>query len=161
VAGGPIKGAPEKETDRPNAVDDSETPTLVPAFDVATFARAAEAEVQEVAEAPNTIEAALVAVSEPNEAPPVVELGTAEVDLDSLFPPRLGSLSRVPIALPRPEAGVDMSANQQEGLLLGLVDGQLSLQAIVDASALPRGEALRMLSDLVERGILGFGDDTP
>jgi hypothetical protein len=43
-----------------------------------------------------------------------------------------------------------------QAFLLSLIDGQHSIDELVDIAAMPRGEALRRLADLVERGIIAL-----
>jgi hypothetical protein len=158
VAGGP--GKKLDELDDPGTFEPDETPTLIPAFDVETFARASEARPSNA----DSIEAALQTIASPDKAAPAVEVSTAEVDLDTFsdaesrsgLRSRLPSLSRVPVVLPTPSALVGMIRDSREGFLLSLVDGISPLAVLVEASGMPEEQALDMLADLVERGVLGF-----
>jgi hypothetical protein len=165
----PVPGPPPTKR---NGLDDhgpfegTETPTLVPAFDVAAFARASLGQPKE---SPGNLEAALLGLAEANpEDAPLLEVGTTEINLDlsesddeqeATIRRRLGPLSQVPMVLPRPGSLALMRLDHREGVLLSFVDGTLSLERIANATGMPTGEALLMLADLVDRKILGFKAD--
>jgi hypothetical protein len=66
----------------------------------------------------------------------------------------LGSLDAVPRTV---MAGADLgklSLDHRAGFVLTFVDGMSSVETLIDASGLPRGELLRILRDLVLAGVL-------
>ena len=76
--------------------------------------------------------------------------------LVQLYSARLGSMERVPlVAVPDSEVrwlGLDHRA----GFLLSRVDGSHSLEEIIDVSGMPRLEALKMLTELLDAGAIRF-----
>lgn len=76
--------------------------------------------------------------------------------LVQLYSARLGSLERVPlVAVPDTEVrwlGLDHRA----GFLLSRVDGEHTLEEIIDVSGMPRLEALKMLTELLDAGAIRF-----
>jgi hypothetical protein len=67
---------------------------------------------------------------------------------------RIGSFSRVPVlAISLPDLR-RRDLDHRAGFLLSLVDGVSSFEALLDVSAMPRVDALRILARLVEDGIL-------
>jgi hypothetical protein len=77
----------------------------------------------------------------------------APSSLHALHPADPGSLTRVPVRLPRaPPAPVDNAA----GFLLGFVDGVSTLEAIADASGFPPGDVLGAFGVLYEQGVVKF-----
>ena len=76
--------------------------------------------------------------------------------LAQLYGSRLGSLDRVPrIIVPEQEVrwlGIDYKA----GFLLSRVDGEHTIDEIIDVSGMPRLEALRMLAELLEAGAIAL-----
>jgi hypothetical protein len=74
--------------------------------------------------------------------------------LEDGYVKRLGSLERVPVlAISMPELQ-KRSLDHKAGFLLSRVDGQSSVEVLLDLVAMPRAEALRILVDLVGGGIL-------
>jgi hypothetical protein len=69
---------------------------------------------------------------------------------------RLGSRGHVPYLRTSAEAALRVPLEHWAGFVLSLVDGRASVEEIVDASALPEVEALRLLCDLHERGLIDF-----
>lgn len=76
--------------------------------------------------------------------------------LVQLYTSRLGSMDRVPrVAVPDSEVrwlGLDHKA----GFLLSRVDGEQTLEEIIDVSGMPRLEALKTLAELLEAGAITF-----
>ena len=74
--------------------------------------------------------------------------------LVQMYSSRLGDLRQVPVvAVPETEVrwlGLDHRA----GFLLAQVDGQLTLEELIDVSSMPRLEVLRVLNELVEAGAI-------
>jgi len=67
---------------------------------------------------------------------------------------RIGSFSRVPVLAISLSELRRRDLDHRAGFLLSLVDGVSSVEALLDVSAMPRVDALRMLARLVEDGIL-------
>jgi hypothetical protein len=164
--------AAERRKETPDLCDDDcasdtaeDTRTLVPAFDVEAFARASETLPKQAATLDDALKSYLDDVSDDA---PLAELGTAEFDLtpyeergqaDEAAIPRLRSLSRVPVVLPRSDALVGMISDHREAFVVSLIDGVSSLEAIVDISGMPPDDAVQLVADLVGRGVLGLKDD--
>jgi hypothetical protein len=69
---------------------------------------------------------------------------------------QLGPLERIPGVIRRPVATGNRPIDQRTGVLLSLIDRQSTLGAIIELCGLPRLDALRILHDLVQRGIVAF-----
>ena len=77
--------------------------------------------------------------------------------LEDVYVFRLGPMDRVPVVDRVPAPTDPIFANDHRaGFLLSLVDGVSTLETIVDACGMPKLDALRILNDLVERGIVAF-----
>ena len=66
----------------------------------------------------------------------------------------LGSLRAVPMLAISMTALRGRTLDHRAGFLLSRVDGQFSIEALLDVGGMPRIDALRILADLVDRGIL-------
>ena len=74
--------------------------------------------------------------------------------LTQMYTARLGSLSQV-VSVQVAAAQVRwLSLDHRAGFLLSLVDGQLTLEQLLDISGMPRLEALRLLHGLYEQQII-------
>jgi hypothetical protein len=74
--------------------------------------------------------------------------------LEDVYTLRLGSLSLVPVVVVLPENADGRVIDHRTGFILSLVDGSSTLENIVDMSGMPRFDALRLLLDLVQGGIV-------
>jgi hypothetical protein len=63
---------------------------------------------------------------------------------------RIATIARRPTPTDRP------CADPRTGFLLSLIDGSTTLETIVDVSGMPKADALRILRDFVEGGIVRF-----
>jgi hypothetical protein len=78
--------------------------------------------------------------------------------LEDVYAFRLGAMDRVPMVarVPAPTDAL-FAREHRAGFLLSLVDGVSTLEAIVDVCGMPKVDALRILNDLAQRGIVAFG----
>jgi hypothetical protein len=76
--------------------------------------------------------------------------------LEDVYAFRLGPLDRVPVVARLPAPIGDRSVDDRIGFLLPHVDGSSSIETILDVCGMPRLDALRILDDLVQRGIVAF-----
>jgi hypothetical protein len=67
---------------------------------------------------------------------------------------QLGSLDRVPILLVAPSKVRWMTLDHRAGFVMSLIDGASSIELILDVSGMPRLDALRMLQELVDQGVV-------
>ncbi len=83
---------------------------------------------------------------------------SAEADLlaeiGDAYLARLGSRTHVPFTRTSREAALRVPLDHWAGFVLSLVDGKASIDEIVDASSLPEVEALRLLCELRDRGLI-------
>jgi hypothetical protein len=80
---------------------------------------------------------------------------TNEVELEHAgLVESLGSLDRVPVLVTRFDELDARSVDHRAGFLLSQVDGATTLEEILDVSGMPPLEALRIVRDLVQRGIV-------
>jgi hypothetical protein len=80
----------------------------------------------------------------------------AQNALEGIYATRLGSFDRTPfVALAA--AQIDgLAIDHRAGFLLSLVDGSSPIESILDVSGMPRLDALRILNELVHRGVIAF-----
>jgi len=77
--------------------------------------------------------------------------------LEDVYAFRLGPMDRIPTIARVPATTDPLFANEHRaGFLLSRVDGVSTLETIVDACGMPKLDALRILTDLVQRGIVAF-----
>jgi hypothetical protein len=77
--------------------------------------------------------------------------------LEDVYAFRLGAMDRVPVVARTPASRDALFAREHgAGFLLSLVDGVSTLEAIVDVCGMPKLEALRILNELTQRGIIAF-----
>ena len=67
---------------------------------------------------------------------------------------RLGSRAHIPFIRMVREEALQMPLDHWAGFVLSLVDGAASVDDIIDASSIPEIEALRLLCELREQGII-------
>jgi len=68
----------------------------------------------------------------------------------------LGSRAHIPFTLLRGDEALRMPLDHWAGFVLSLVDGHATVDEIIDASSMPEIEALRLLCDLREQGLIGL-----
>jgi hypothetical protein len=67
---------------------------------------------------------------------------------------RLGGRTHVPFTRASREAALRVPLDHWAGFVLSLIDGAASVEDIVDASSLPEVEALRILCELRDKGLI-------
>jgi hypothetical protein len=146
----------------------SERPTVPPSFDVAQYAKDSEARIR--AGRP-TVRAGAPARSQP----PPLELDFDEWSDKAPRPESEVRLATRPnlAATPTDEAWAramvgtpyaaipgaqlrDLPIGHRAGFLLSRMDGATDLETVIALSAMPRDEALRMVRDLYESGVVAF-----
>jgi hypothetical protein len=76
--------------------------------------------------------------------------------LEDVYAFRLGPMVRIPLAVKLPAPTDSPPVDHRTGFLLSLVDGLSTLESVVDACGMPKSDALRILDELVQRGIVAF-----
>jgi hypothetical protein len=89
----------------------------------------------------------LDALAAADEADILAEIGDA-------YLARLGGRTHVPFTRASREAALRVPLDHWAGFVLSLIDGAVSVEDIVDASSLPEVEALRLLCELRDRGLI-------
>lgn len=89
-----------------------------------------------------------------SDAPVVTESPLCTEDLVAVAVEALGGLRRVPRVAVRPRALASLRLDQREAFVLSLVDGVATIEDIVDMSALPEVDALRVLVELCRRELV-------
>jgi hypothetical protein len=167
---------PPKRTPRERravALSDNERPTLVPEFDLEAFAR--DSEIQQRSALPVDGEAsidqarrchgegdheqALFLLARVTELAPLHPEATSlardcRAALERECLSAVGSESTVLTVAMTADALMGLALDHVSGFLLSLMDGTLTVEAILDVSGLPRLLALRHLRNLLERGIV-------
>ncbi len=70
--------------------------------------------------------------------------------------PSFDVASRVPVVSVDPDEIPPSGMDHREGFLLSLVDGESTVEELLDVCAMPHEEALAVLLSLVDRGILSL-----
>jgi hypothetical protein len=88
------------------------------------------------------------------------DLGAADeaailAEIRTTYLARLGSRTHIAFTIAPREIALRASLDHWAGFVLSLVDGKASIEELVDASSLPEVEALRVLCELRERGLIG------
>ncbi len=76
--------------------------------------------------------------------------------LEDVYALRLESIDRIPVVAMLPNVTPHGAIDSRTGFLLSLIDGSSTLEAILDVCGQSRLDALRILDDLVQRGIVAF-----
>jgi hypothetical protein len=76
--------------------------------------------------------------------------------LEDVYVFRLGSLDRTPMVATLPAPTGNRVIDDRIGFLLPFIDGASTIETILDVCGMPRLDALRILDELVQRGIVAF-----
>ncbi|HEY1960331.1 MAG TPA: hypothetical protein VGH28_32195 [Polyangiaceae bacterium] len=76
--------------------------------------------------------------------------------LEQMYTARIGPLDRVPFVAVPPEQLRWLSLDHRAGFVLSHVDGNCSLDQILDVSGMPPLDALRILYELLQQRVIGF-----
>jgi hypothetical protein len=76
--------------------------------------------------------------------------------LEDVYAFQLGPLDRIPVVIRQRAAAGNRVVDERAEVLLSFIDRQSTLGAIIEVCGLPTLDALRILHDLVRRGIVGF-----
>jgi hypothetical protein len=77
--------------------------------------------------------------------------------LEGMYAARLGPLDRVPSVLVQRTQLRWLSIDHRAGFVLSLVDGSSTVEMILDVCGMPKLDALRILSELVQQRIVALG----
>jgi hypothetical protein len=97
----------------------------------------------------------LVLRSDPQHEGARAYLQRNESTLTKMYESKLGDMTRTPRQLIRPDEIVWVTMHHRAGFVLAQVDGVLSFHDLVDVAGVKRFDAVRILADLVTRGIIG------
>src|SRR6185437_15951586 len=76
--------------------------------------------------------------------------------LEQMYTARIGPLDRVPfVAVPQEQLRW-LNLDHRAGFVLSHVDGNCSLEQILDVSGMPPLDALRILFELLQQRVIGF-----
>jgi hypothetical protein len=76
--------------------------------------------------------------------------------LEQMYITRIGSLERVPFMAVPQEQLRWLSIDHRAGFVLSHVDGNCSLEQILDVSSMPKLDTLRILYELLQQRVVGF-----
>jgi HD-GYP domain-containing protein (c-di-GMP phosphodiesterase class II) len=118
-----------------------------------------------VTRAPSGLQAAVRPSSRPPlpqrvSAPPVAPSTPPQADAEALeaeYLETIGSVYAVPRVVQRAADLAKLGLDHRAGFLLTFIDGESSVDMILDASGLPRLEVLRLVRDLVAKGVVSMG----
>jgi hypothetical protein len=135
----------------------SERPTTPPSFDLAQYAKQSESR-QRSAEADpeprETRETGETADETPHSETRIVTRPTIWVALTDEAWAR--AMIGAPVISMSPERLLRLPLDHRAGFLLSLMDGTMDLATVVEVSAMPRNDALRVVRDLFESGVVAF-----
>ena len=97
------------------------------------------------------------AVRRSTPTPPAGTPNLSLKELEATLFEQLGGKRRVPKLAIDPHHITLLALDHKSGFLLSLVDGKCTLDEILDIAGLPRVDALRILSELREKGVLKIG----
>lgn len=93
---------------------------------------------------------------DPNEAEALKCSESCRRVLEQMYTTRIGSLDRVPfIAVPQEQLRW-LNIDHRAGFVLSHVDGNCSLEQILDVSGMPTLDTLRILYELLQQRVIGF-----
>jgi hypothetical protein len=124
----------------------TERPTIPPSFDVAKFAKDSDEHIRSVA----PVEDALLPSSE-TRLITRPQMGAAITD-EAWARGMVGA----PVVVMSSQDLRRLPLDHRAGFLISLMDGTIDLQAVLDVSAMAPDEALRIVRDLFEAGIVEF-----
>jgi hypothetical protein len=140
----------------------SERPTLAPGFDLEQFARDSDRRLTSVAPGPTSVAPApasgeTFSDEEPGTTPSATRLATR---------PRWGavltndawarSMVGLPVVVMTNDGLKRLPLDHRAGFVISLMDGSLDLDTIVDLCGMDREEALGIIRDLFESGVVEF-----
>jgi hypothetical protein len=157
--GDPTAAAKDDSYDE-EGVDEEKRPTVVPKYDVETFARNVSRKRSpfptitddEVLEAARR--ASMKTAPPPPGAPSPEASAPSSPSGDDEPMKILGSLEAVPRHAMAPDELTKLGLDHHAGFMLALIDGVLNFDTIIDVCGMPRPEALRVLAQLMKRGII-------
>jgi hypothetical protein len=76
--------------------------------------------------------------------------------LAKVYAERVGPLERIPVLVTLSALSNSLAVDPRAGLLLSFIDGTSNLETILDDCSVPRLDALRLLHELAQRGVIGF-----
>jgi hypothetical protein len=134
----------------------SERPTLAPGFDVEQFARDSDRRLTSVSPAP--VSGEVFTEEEPATSPSATRLATR---------PRWGPVltneawarsmdGGMPVVVMTGDSLKRLPLDHRAGFILSLLDGSLDLDTIIDLCGMDRDEALGIVRDLFESGVVEF-----
>ncbi len=93
---------------------------------------------------------------DPNHAEALRCVDSCRGVLEQMYTTRIGSLDRVPfVAVPQEQLRW-LSIDHRSGFVLSHIDGNCSLEQILDVSGMPTLDALRILYELLQQRVIGF-----
>lgn len=135
------------------AVRKSERPTLAPAFDVAQFARDSDRYLTRVSEPFHAEEHP----TKPSEVPSEVRIATRPFFAQVLTHEAWArSMVGAPVVVMTCEGLKRLPLDHRAGFVMSLMDGSIDLETIVELCGMDRDDALGLVRDLYESGVVDF-----
>jgi hypothetical protein len=139
----------------------SERPTLTPPFDPAEFARESESKLRVSKplppREPQAGSATKIRRADPRAEEDLVELAFEETERATRPNATALTLQSVPLLAVAPDRMRGMQLDHRAGFILSHVDGVSDVETILDVSGMASDEALRILNDLAQKGIITAG----
>jgi hypothetical protein len=153
---------PARNLDAPTPEPDSdkhERPTVRPPAKIQSFVRETSATDSErgfLAEPMTQRRSKASEAQEPRANPGRIVTAHCSARPDKTHP-TIDDSVRVPVVIRLPVPTDSLPVDHRTDFLLSLIDGSANLEALVDRCGIPKSDALRILYELMERGIIAFG----
>jgi hypothetical protein len=133
----------------------SDRPTVPPAFDVAQYAKDSDARIG----AARPLSLVDPVIPPPPRQPKSERRLVSRTKVDAVLSDETwaGSMEGSPSVRLQGEQLKQLPLDHKAGFLMSRMDGSTDLETIVAVSAMPRAEALRLLRDLYDAGVIAFG----
>jgi hypothetical protein len=132
----------------------SDRPTVPPSFDVDKYAKDSDARIARVKALPEFDEFELPAAAQPQSE---TRLATRpQIPAAMTDDAWARSMTGVPTIVMLPDDLKRLPLDHRAGFLLSLMDESIDLETLVEVSAMPRKDALRIVRDLYQSGVVEF-----
>jgi len=133
----------------------SELPTIPPSFDLRRFAKDSDARVVSASPVPVDEEVATDPDLQLHSEMRLATRPTMGAMGDEAWA-RLVSVSGAPVVVQSAEQIKRLPLDHRAGFVLSLMDGSIDLETLIDLSMMAPEEALRLVRDLFESGVIEF-----
>lgn len=87
--------------------------------------------------------------------------GVAPSEMPTVRPPAFAPTDSIPVPVMRGVELRELQLDEYAGFLLSFMDGVTNVEMLLDVCAMPADEALRLLNQLVQEGVVELRDGVP